>query len=673
MPPAAPETGKVTALERVPHAVAVPLLLALCAILAITSLLGDSITFDETSHLTGGFSYLRTGDFRMQPEHPPLPNMWAALPLLLMENHWPGPETPGWRQGNYWVFGRTWLCERADGEHLLRAARCMRVVWLLVTCVLIYAVARRLFGPPAGLLALVLSVLSPTLLAHGRLVTNDLPAAMGVTLALLTQARLWQRVTWGRLGLAALAAAILPLVKFSWVLALPPLLLTVLVAIVRRDSPTLELWKVSPGGESAPGRLASRTRRAVVLGALTVLLGLTSWAAIWCCYAWRYSAFRGADRDAAMFVVMPDRGQAVPTTHEQAWETVLHDADGRPLSGLVPSFVRFGRRHQLLPEAYLYGLALATKFTAGQRPAYLNGEVYLGGRAAYFPTAFAIKTPIPTLLLLLMGIAALVARRTPRARDPALLAGLLAFGALYGVASVTLDFNIGHRHLVPLYPVVFVLAGAAAAWLSSRVVQGALVLAVAWAVFAAVRIHPHYLCYFNEFVGGPANGHLYLAASNVDWGQDLKRLARYANDRPGETIKLAYCGSADPRRYGFRCEPLPSFLPVGEPGELSAGTYVISVNHLVGLYEPSASAEAWADPNHRAFYRRLQQRLARPPRDGMSPRQQAARRAALQVYRRLRWGRLLSNLRRRAPDERIGWSLFVYRLTDADIDRLTQL
>ena len=68
-------------------------LLVVGALLAITSLVGDSITFDETSHLTAGYSYLKTGDFRLGPDNPPLGKMWCAWPLLLIENQWPSPNS----------------------------------------------------------------------------------------------------------------------------------------------------------------------------------------------------------------------------------------------------------------------------------------------------------------------------------------------------------------------------------------------------------------------------------------------------------------------------------------------------------------------------------------------------------------------------------------------------
>ena len=186
--------------------------LVLAALLAISSLLGDSINFDETADLTAGMSHLVTGDFRLSPAHPPLSKMWAALPLLLTDQRWVPPQTPGWGEGQTFQVGRTWLCRLNDGERLMAIARGMVVALLLATCLCIYVMARSLFGPGAGLLALTLAVLSPTLLAHGRLVTTDLPLTLCAAITLLAFARLLRQVTWARLVCAGLSIGAMSLV-----------------------------------------------------------------------------------------------------------------------------------------------------------------------------------------------------------------------------------------------------------------------------------------------------------------------------------------------------------------------------------------------------------------------------------------------------------------------------
>ena len=91
------------------------------AALAVTSLLRDSITFDKTWHLTSGVSYLRTGDFRLAPDHPPPSKIWAALPLQWTKHQWPPLQTPGWREEDCWTFGRAWLFELNDADRPSRA------------------------------------------------------------------------------------------------------------------------------------------------------------------------------------------------------------------------------------------------------------------------------------------------------------------------------------------------------------------------------------------------------------------------------------------------------------------------------------------------------------------------------------------------------------------------
>lgn len=637
--------------------------------LAFSSLIGDSITFDETAHLTSGVSYLKTGDFRLAPDHPPLAKIWAGIPFLFLDNRWPGPDTSGWKEGDAFRFGRVWLFERNDGEGLLPAARAMIVVLLLGTFFGIYLTARRIFGPGAALLALTVAVFSPTLLAHGRLVTTDLPATFLILVTLLAFARLMSRITWGNLFLASLSVAALSLTKFSWPLVLPGLAAMALhTAIWSRPSPW-ELELALPGRNRSPIRkqLPHRTQRALALVGIGMLLGFVIWISIWSVFQWRYSPFLGDDRHLATFIALPDPGQPPAETRAAAWETIMHDRHGLPRGGPTAGFVRWARTHHFLPEAYLYGIAYTGKSTQA-RNAYLNGEIQITGRRIYFPIAFLIKTPIPILLLLIGGLAAATTGKSPAPREPVLLVGLASFAAIYAVSAIASNLNIGHRHLLPIYPVLIILAGQSAAWWRRLPGRFFVLSMVLWLVGANLWIHPHYLSYFNELIGGPGNGHRYLADSNIDWGQDMKRLARYARSHPDETIKLAYFGSGDPTRYGFDCEMLPSTFPFEPRAELTGGTYVISLNQLLGIYYPEARQSFWENIEVGRMYRQLDRMLAPSAPESERPEDESAKPVWSGRYDRLRRGRLLNRLRERPPDERIGYSLFLYRLTDSDIE-----
>lgn len=339
-------------------------------------------------------------------------------------------------------------------------------------------------------------------------------------------------------------------------------------------------------------------------------------------------------------------GERSPTSMEEAWTLVLSPRTAG--SDPVRSAVGFFRRHRLLPEAYLFGVAHTRRVTG--RGGYLRGAISPVGWRSYFPIAFVVKTPLPSLLLIGAGVLLVLARRVP-VRDPVLLLGVGAFVVTYSAAAIGSAMNIGHRHLLPLYPPLLAIAAATAAATSSRTSRLLVGGAVAWLGMTTLSTHPHYLSYFNEAAGGWTRGHRWLADSNVDWGQDLWRLAAHAREHPEEPLRLMYFGSVRPDRYGFEAQILagpgaPEPLPSLEPG-----TYVLSVTHLLGIYDPRATDSFWAQPSARRAYRE-----ARSDPEGV-----AARRV-------LERGRLVCALRRRLPDGRIGASLWVYRVTATELE-----
>src|SRR4029453_3512534 len=241
----------------------------------------------------------------------------------------------------------------------------------------------------------------------------------------------------------------------------------------------------------------------------------------------------------------------------------------------------------------------------------------------------------------LLGLAALVRRwrhldavETPMQRAKAsLYAGtpVVALIAVYGVVALTTNLNIGHRHLLPIYPALCILAGGAAFWLQplfgrtltaeaqsaqSRRQQRAGVRAqrttpgprsrpygvmsiatlalIAWHIAESVTIRPDYLAYFNQLAGGPAEGYKHLADSSLDWGQDLPALKRWLDreglQHPGgSTVYLSYFGTARPEYYGIKAIPLAGFIdrrPVQPPDPLGAGVYCIS-DTVLALLGPS--------------------------------------------------------------------------------------
>jgi len=239
-----------------------------------------------------------------------------------------------------------------------------------------------------------------------------------------------------------------------------------------------------------------------------------------------------------------------------------------PPQAVVRASVHAARAVSLLPEPYLYGFLRFWRHSEA-RSAFLMGRHSDHGFRWFFPASFALKTPLPLIALLIIGLIVRASPDLPRAGPfvwvPALVYALLTF---------TRGINIGHRHLLPLYPFLFVLAARAAAWAAQRWRGGvrwpaaAVSLLAAWYVGGTLRVHPHYLAYFNEAAGGPRNGYRWLVDSNLDWGQDLRGLADYLRASGAAGAKLSYFGTADPAYYGIQAERLPGFPP---PAQITAG------------------------------------------------------------------------------------------------------
>ncbi|MCI0395199.1 MAG: glycosyltransferase family 39 protein [Chloroflexi bacterium] len=223
-------------------------------------------------------------------------------------------------------------------------------------------------------------------------------------------------------------------------------------------------------------------------------------------------------------------------------------------------------------------------FTAGGHverghAAYLLGQQSVEGWWHYFVVAFLVKTPVPTLLLLASGLVLLVVQRDWRKLS------YLAFPAgLFFVAASYTRVNIGYRHLLLVLPLAWLVGAAVATRLQLRFVQVALVLLLAWYAVGSLRQHPHHLAYFNDLVGGSANGYKYLGDSNLDWGQDLPLLAEYVSEA-AEPLWVYYFGASKPAYYGVTVatpasgEAGPSLASANPP----PGRYAVSVSFLQGM------------------------------------------------------------------------------------------
>jgi len=674
---------------------------------------------DEVAHLTAGYAYWTTGDLRLQPENGNLPQRWAALPLLAQPPRFPPPAGPAWREADVGRVGFQFFFGLGnDPARVLAAGRRMIALFGVALGALVFAWSRSLFRTAGGLVSLALAAFSPTLLAHGGLVTSDLAVGACFLAATLAWWRLAHRVTAGRVVLAGLALGALALAKFSAVVFLPLAAVMLVVRLGRRAALPVRL-----GGTRVRVR---GWRRAAVLAAAGAAAALLAVAAIWTAYDFRFAA--------------APPGEPGPTQFQFSWDAVLLRPNPTPAAvqpgekpgpdfnparlraGWPQAVIAFARDHRLLPEAYLYGLAYVFRFAAW-RPAFLDGETRATGWWQFFPVAFAIKTPLPLFGLLALAAVAIASGGSRRSiAGPPLALPAVAFGeggvgrpnfrrgglaasagptptdprrtrlfyrlsplllllAVYWVFAVASHLNIGHRHLLPTYPALFVLAGAAGGFLRRPFGPAGILTAalLGWFVAESWWIRPDYLAYFNELAGGPAQGYRHLVDSSLDWGQDLPGLKAWLgrHERPGEPVFLSYFGSDDPISEGiqatrvgddfFDLRPRPA-LPA-----MTGGLYCISATMFQRVYTVVRGPwTAAREQEYESLARWAAQFAKHPdPEQGRDLEGRSLTRA--QVLDRLfelgqlRFGRLCHYLRDRTPDAEVGYSILIFRLTDEQV------
>jgi Dolichyl-phosphate-mannose-protein mannosyltransferase len=525
--------------------------LLLYVALAVASMRMHSATFDEGTHLPSGYTYLAFGDHRLNPEQPPLVKLLAAAPLLPLAPVFRTDDF-AWSEARQWELGRRFLYRWNDAARLLLLGRLAVLMLGAALGLAVFWWGRRHFGVPTASLAFFLCVLSPDVLAHGQLVTTDLALALFMLLAVALFERATARSSPGRVLLAGAAAGAALATKFSGPV-LVPILVSLAVLLVFSGAVVQDRH-----GTPVEGRRA----RAVHLSLVLVSVAVVSLFVLWASYG-----FHGK--------MSPD-----PAAEAKALAAL-----GRPTSGTGEAAAALGET-RLLPEAYVKGLVFVLDNAQG-RSTFLSGRLSPTGFPHYFLVTFLLKTPIPLLVLVVLGLAT-----APRA--PARTTALLWIPVVvYGLFAVTSRLQIGHRHLLPLYPFLFVAAGRAVAVLGlrpSRAKAGAVALGVlcAWYGVGTLRVHPHYLAYFNEIAGGPSHGYRHLVDSNLDWGQDLPALKAWMDARAVSRIKLSYFGSADPGYYGIDADLLPGYMaprPTRVTREVRAGDIVaVSATNLQGVY-----------------------------------------------------------------------------------------
>jgi hypothetical protein len=422
----------------------------------------------------------------------------------------------------------------ARAQRLLFFMRLPFVAFPLLIAFLLWRWGGELFGDRIGLALAGCGLLEPTILGHGALIKSDVPAAFGALWFANAAWRYWRRPGVFTLLAMTLAMVIATLTKFT-------LLPLVAVAFA------LALW-----------------RGPRIVGAIVIPLAF---------YAGTLAAYQFQAAPLQPEITGSFRPAGVPRL-------------------LLPAALEIAKLPW--PAQYARGLTFILGSLHGESfSGYMLGHKITGHVPGYYPLAWAIKFPIPLQILTLAGLAALLARIRERKAGAA---DVLIWGsvALYFGSAVLSSFHIGFRHVLPALP-FFILGGgfALARWGGLRLVRIASAAGAVWLTASSLAVYPNGISYFNEWIGGPANGWKYLADSNVDWGQNLPDLAELMERRQIPSVKSFFFGLDSPGRYlkggGWDPQPWPFSADTKLPRRLQPepGYYAVSVNAMAGFLAPA--------------------------------------------------------------------------------------
>ncbi|MDP3764045.1 MAG: glycosyltransferase family 39 protein [bacterium] len=494
------------------------LIITSALILAVFSVKNDSVTTDESPHVSAGYSYLTQKDMRLNPEHPPLMKDLAAIPLLFKKINFDAGHY-SWQNdiNGQWTFGTHFLYESGNNpDKIIFNARLAVMLIFVLLGIVVYIWAKERYGGKTGLFALFLTVFSPNIMAHGRYVTTDVAASFAFVLGTYFFVKFINNQTKKNLLFAGLAFGVAQLLKFSLIILVPLFIFTGLV-----------YWIVS--------KKISFSRLILSLVAIFTIGYLLVWP-VYQFHVWKY----------------PVERQKADTTF------TLRSYPVKPLANAV---IWMTDKPLLRPYAqYSLGLLMVFQRTGGGNTTYYMGDVASVAWKSYFPIIYLLKEPIPILALIALAVISVLPRNKWRWSSIKFWISnnftefvWLTFIVIYWGLSIKGNLNIGVRHVLPTFPFIYMLtAGQISSWVKTGLKPIKVLVVCIFAIWLGMETlstYPYYLSYYNEFASGPDNGYKYAVDSNLDWGQDLKRLTNFVNENNIEKIKLDYFGGGNPEYY----------------------------------------------------------------------------------------------------------------------------
>lgn len=519
------------------YPIATVLIIGLASGLIFYSSRQQSITIDEPNHLYCGMEWLQEGTFTAWPENPPLSRMVVAL----------GPYLNGHTIGKVSTESKTlWdhFVASYDPNYFSSELLREKLFWMrifilpffLLSAWIVWFWARSLGGKGVGFLAAAMYVTLPPILAHSGLATTDITFLSVFTVMMFCFARWMRNPSYVRGCIFGLSMGAALLTKFSVLAFFPPAALLMVVIFyfygLKENGKTFRQW----------------CTMAIKSGLLSVFVAFIG--------VWAFFGFSVGSLGEQPAIQAAMR-EGIPVEFETT---------------ILPA-----------PE-WFAGLQLLKWHNDQGGLAYLAGKVATHGFWFFYPFAIFIKTPLPFLLFLLMGIAgAWLALDSKKKRNWEVMAlVLLPFVIL--LAGISSNINIGLRHVLIFYPLGAIGASVGiirlvSYWFKNKTEWKPLIPAafVLWQLPIAIVASPQFLSYFNP-LAGEEPGEL-LVDSDLDWGQGMFELAEFCKENKIETLNLSYFGLAQDCWYGL---PAIKVLP---PDSLTEGWIAVSEAAYRGIFK----------------------------------------------------------------------------------------
>jgi hypothetical protein len=476
-----------------------------------------SHTFDEPAHLACGMEWLEKHTYTYEPQHPPLTRVMTALLPRMFGSHGAG-------LSSMWDEGLAILFAHGPEDATLALARIGTLPFFWITCWIVFLSTRwisssREGSAAAAVIAVFLATMTPTLLAHAGLATTDMGLTAMFLLAIYTGWR-WieEPVIWRAAAFGA-STGLAVLAKFSTLPFLPSAALVALLIWLCFERPSI-------------GTLIKLAR---ARGLQLLLAAIVASLLIWAGYRFSFGKTPG-------------------------------------VSFSLPA-----------PELFS-GIADVRKHNASGHLTYMLGAANTVGWWYFYVVALAVKTPLAVLALGLSGLALLFSRKRFGTRGwmvPSVIFGILIFASFFS------RIKIGTRHVLPVFAMLAIAGGCAAIWIPRiikeqgkrpRLAQAAVVLLLLSVAISSAAAHPDYLAYFNLIVNGKPEA--YLVDSDLDWGQDTKRLAQRLKEVGAKEVYFNQFAVGNlEKEYGF-----PPIRPLDVNGP-QLGWNAISLTPLkLGFY-----------------------------------------------------------------------------------------